>query len=165
MVNGTMMQYFHWYIPNDGTFWRKITEQANYLAELGINAVWLPPAHKGKDGAQSSGYDMYDLYDLGEFNQKGSVRTKFGTAAELKKAVAALKAKKIGVYADIVLNHMGGADETERVKVRKVKEDNRNEFDSDPFEIDAYTKFTFPCTNGEYSESIGIYQYINFAFL
>ena len=84
MVNGTMMQYFHWYIANDGTFWKKVADQAEYLADLGINAVWLPPAHKGKDGAQSSGYDMYDLYDLGEFDQKGSVRTKFGTAAELK---------------------------------------------------------------------------------
>ena len=154
MVNGTMMQYFHWYIANDGTFWKKVADQAEYLADLGINAVWLPPAHKGKDGAQSSGYDMYDLYDLGEFDQKGSVRTKFGTAAELKEAVAKLKSKKIGVYADIVLNHMGGADETERIKVRKVKEENRNEFDSDPFEIDAFTKFTFPGRKGKYSQFI-----------
>jgi alpha-amylase len=154
MINGTMMQYFHWYIPNDGTFWSKVKEEAAFLADLGINAVWLPPAHKGKDGAVSSGYDLYDLYDLGEFDQKGSVRTKFGTVAELKQAVSALHDKGIGVYADIILNHMGGADETERVTVRKVNEDNRNIFESDPFEIDAYTRFTFPGRNGKYSQFI-----------
>src|ERR1700755_3530581 len=117
MINGTMMQYFHWYIPNDGTFWKELKDKSEFLAELGINALWLPPAHKGKDGGNSSGYDVYDLYDLGEFDQKGSVRTKFGTAAEFRDAVKTLKQKGIGVYADIVLNHMGGADETERIWV------------------------------------------------
>jgi alpha-amylase len=154
MINGTMMQFFHWYIANDGTFWKKAKEQAGYLSELGINAVWLPPAHKGKDGPASSGYDMYDLYDLGEFDQKGSVRTKFGTVSELKDAVKSFHDKKIGVYVDIVLNHMGGADETERITVRRVNEENRNEFESGPFEIDAFTKFTFPGRKGKYSQFI-----------
>jgi alpha-amylase len=154
MVNGTMMQYFHWYIPNDGTLWNRLRDQAGYLAQLGINAVWIPPAHKGKDGIASSGYDLYDLYDLGEFNQKGSVKTKFGTAAELKRAVKELHDKGIGVYADIILNHMGGADETEKVWVRKVNEDDRNKFESDPIEIDAFTKFTFPGRNGQYSQFV-----------
>lgn len=148
------MQFFHWYVPTDGTFWNHAKEQAQYLAELGINAVWLPPAHKGKDGAEASGYDMYDLYDLGEFDQKGSVRTKFGTAEEFKAAVVALHDKGIGVYADIVLNHMAGADETERVTVRKVNEDDRTQFESDPFEIDAFTKFTFPGRKGKYSQFV-----------
>jgi alpha-amylase len=151
MINGTMMQYFHWYTPNDGTFWKKVKEQSQYLAELGINAVWLPPAHKGKDGAASSGYDLYDLYDLGEFDQKGSVRTKYGTKAELLEAVKALKEQGIQVYCDIVLNHMGGADETEKIHVIKVNEENRNEFISEPYEIEAYTKFTFPGRKGKYS--------------
>src|SRR6476661_8649401 len=105
MINGTMMQYFHWYIPNDGSFWKSVKEQAGFLADIGINAVWLPPAHKGKDGASSSGYDVYDLYDLGEFDQKGSVPTKFGTIQELKAAIEAFQSKGVGVYSDIVLNH------------------------------------------------------------
>jgi alpha-amylase len=154
MINGTMMQYFHWYIPNDGTFWNKVKQQAGFLAELGINAVWLPPAHKGKDGATSSGYDLYDYYDLGEFNQKGSVRTKFGTAAQLKEAAKELQRNGVSVYADIILNHMGGADETEKIWVRKVNDDNRNQFQSEPFEIDAFTKFTFPGRKGKYSQFI-----------
>ena len=148
------MQYFHWYVPDDGTFWNRVKEQAGFIADLGITAVWLPPAHKGKDGANASGYDVYDFYDLGEFDQKGSVRTKFGTAAELKQAVNELHNKGIGVYADIILNHMGGADEIERVWVRRVNEDNRNQFESDPFEIDTYTKFTFPGRKGKYSQFI-----------
>lgn len=148
------MQYFHWYIPNDGTFWKYVKEQAAYLADLGINAVWLPPAHKGKDGANASGYDVYDLYDLGEFDQQGSVRTKFGTVEELKHAVEELHKNGVGVYADIVLNHMGGADETEQVWVRRVNEEDRNQFVSDPFEIEAFTKFTFPGRKGKYSKFI-----------
>lgn len=35
------------------------------------------------------GYGAYDLYDLGEFNQKGTVRTKYGTKAQLKSAIDA----------------------------------------------------------------------------
>ncbi|MBA4167343.1 MAG: alpha-amylase, partial [Chitinophagaceae bacterium] len=153
-MNGTMMQYFHWYIPSDGTFWKKVKDDAKHLADLGINAVWLPPAHKGKEGGNASGYDVYDIYDLGQFDQKGSVRTKFGTKKELKAAVKSLHDNGIQVYMDIVLNHMGGADEIERIWVRRVNEDDRNEFTSDPFEIDAFTKFTFSGRVGRYSKFI-----------
>ncbi|HLA53795.1 MAG TPA: alpha-amylase [Flavitalea sp.] len=154
MRNGTMIQFFHWYVPTDGTFWKHLKDQANYLSDLGINAAWLPPAHKGKEGANASGYDVYDIYDLGEFDQKGSVRTKFGTKRELKAAIKALHERQIQVYVDIVLNHMGGADEIERIKVVRVNEEDRNEITSEPFEIDAFTKFTFPGRAGKYSKFI-----------
>lgn len=149
-----MMQYFHWYIPNDGSFWKKVKNDAKHLADIGINAVWLPPAHKGKEGANASGYDVYDIYDLGEFDQKNSVRTKYGTKREFKAAIKALHDNGIQVYVDIVFNHMGGADETERIFVRRVDPENRNHFTSDPFEIDAFTKFTFPGRQGKYSKFI-----------
>src|ERR1700761_7382809 len=77
-MNGTMMQFFHWYYPDDGSLWDHAKDKAKELAELGLTALWLPPATKGKDGARSSGYDAYDLFDLGEFHQKGSVRTRYG---------------------------------------------------------------------------------------
>lgn len=154
MINGTMMQYFHWYTPSDGTLWKQLKNDAPHLAELGINAVWIPPVHKGKDGAESSGYDVYDLFDIGEFDQKNSIRTKFGTKKQLKEAVKALKAHGIQVYVDIVMNHMGGADETEKIKVIRVNDDNRNEPVSEPFEIEAFTKFTFPGRQGKYSNFI-----------
>ena len=53
--------------------------------------LWLPPAYKGADGAEDSGYTVYDLYDLGEFDQKGSVRTKYGTKDEYVAAIKELK--------------------------------------------------------------------------
>ncbi len=154
MINGTILQAFHWYLETDGKHWSRLKEMAPGLAEIGITAVWIPPAGKGTTGGYSIGYDVYDIYDLGEFDQKGSVRTKYGTKEELIAAVNALHDAGIKVYVDVVLNHMGGADETEKVMVRRVNPDNRNEFVSDPFEIEAYTKFTFPGRKGKYSQFI-----------
>ena len=56
------------------------------------------------------GYAVYDLYDLGEFDQKGSIRTKYGTRQQYLAAIAELKAAGLRVYADGVLNHRMGAD-------------------------------------------------------
>ena len=78
-VNQTMIQYFHWYTKADASLWQEVAEQAGYLAELGINLAWLPPAYKGSAGHESVGYDAYDLFDLGEFEQKGSVANKNNT--------------------------------------------------------------------------------------
>lgn len=158
MENHTMLQYFEWYYPKDGSLWRKVRDDANGLKEMGIDSIWLPPAHKGMDGTESTGYDSYDLYDLGEFDQKGSVATKYGTKEEYIEAVKTAKEAGLQVYVDIVLNHLGGADDFEPVMVRKVNPENRNEFISEPFEIDAYTKFTYPGRNGKYSEFKWDYQ-------
>ena len=154
MQNGTMIQYFHWYYPNDGSLWNKVIDEAEYLAKLGINAVWLPPAYKGTAGKHTVGYDVYDLYDLGEFDQKGSVRTKYGTKQQYIDAVGALHKHNIQAYADIVVNHMGGGDETEVIKVVKMDPENRNHPISDPYDIEAFTKFTFPVRNGKYSNFV-----------
>lgn len=158
MAPGVLMQYFHWYIPADGSLYKEAAGNAGKLADIGITAVWLPPACKGEGGDHASGYDIYDLFDLGEFDQKNSIRTKFGTKEEFQQAVKILHDHKIHVYADIVLNHKAGADETERIRVRKVNPDNRNEFISEPFDITAYTKFTFPGRNKKYSEFIWDYR-------
>jgi len=158
MINGTMMQYFHWYYPADGSLWKQIKEKAEEIKSMGITALWLPPAYKGKEGGATPGYDTYDLYDLGEFDQKGSVRTKYGTKEEYIEAVNALHEKGIQVIVDIVLNHKGGADEKERIKVFRVDPNNRNVFLGGAFDIDAYTKFTFPGRAGKYSQFIWDYK-------
>ena len=152
MENHTILQYFEWYYPKDGSLWKKVKNDASQLKDMGIDAIWLPPAHKGMEGQSSTGYDSYDLYDLGEFDQKGSVATKYGTKEEFVEAVKSAKNAGIQVYADIVLNHLGGADEKEAVIVRKVNPENRNEFISEPFEIEAYTVFTYPGRSGKYSQ-------------
>ncbi len=154
MRNGTLLQSFHWYIPDDGQLWNQLKRDARKFSELGITACWIPPAGKASAGAVSVGYDVYDIYDLGEFDQKNSVRTKYGTKKELEEAATALHASGVSIYIDAVMNHMGGADETEKVIVRKVDPENRNEFISDPLEIEAFTKFTFPGRKGKYSKFI-----------
>ena len=152
MKDGTMIQYFHWYLPNDGNLWKQIKEDATHLKDLGFSTVWFPPAFKGSSGGYGVGYGIYDLYDLGEFNQKGSVRTKYGTRQEYIDAVDAVHASGMRVMVDIVLNHKAGGDKKEKFKVVKVDANNRNKVISAPFDIEAYTKFTFPGRNKKYSE-------------
>jgi len=95
-TNDVMMQYFHWYSPADGSLWREVAQNAAQLVGLGITSVWLRPACKGVGGASELGYgtyDLFDLFDLGEFDQKGLARTKYGTRAELLAACAAAHAR------------------------------------------------------------------------
>jgi len=154
MTNQTLIQYFHWYYNDEQKLWQKAAAEAKNLQDTGITAVWFPPAYKSTEGDQSTGYDCYDLYDLGEFDQKNSVATKYGTKEEYLQAIDALHEHEIMVVADIVFNHKAGADELEKVPVRRVDADNRAEFTSDVFEIEAWTKFTFPGRKGKYSEFI-----------
>nr|ABC54846.1 alpha-amylase [Bacillus sp. BDL-10] len=141
--NGTLMQYFEWYAPNDGNHWNRLRTDAENLAQKGITSMWIPPAYKGMNQADV-GYGAYDLYDLGEFNQKGTVRTKYGTKAQLQGALASLKSKNINVYGDVVMNHKGGADYTEAVTAVQVNPTNRNVEVSGDYEISAWTGFNFP---------------------
>lgn len=149
-VNGTMMQYFEWDLPNDGKHWKRLKEDAAHLAEMGVTAVWIPPCYKALS-QDDVGYGIYDLYDLGEFDQKGTVRTKYGTKEELLAAIEALHQQNIQVYADVVLNHKAGADETERFPAIQVKEENRHEEIGEVHEVESWTRFTFPGRNGAHS--------------
>jgi alpha-amylase len=158
MQNKTLIQFFEWYCPADGQHWNRFAAEIQNLLSLGITAVWLPPAYKGTRGDQSEGYDVYDLYDLGEFDQKGCIRTKYGTKQEYTQAITAARQAGIEVYIDIVLNHMGGAEETEHIKVKQVDPENRLHFISPEMEIEAYTRFTFPGRNGKYSQFQWNYQ-------
>lgn len=154
MQNQTMMQYFHWYLPDDGLLWKQVKKEAKKLSQMGITSLWLPPATKASAGGMSVGYDVYDLFDLGEFDQKNSIRTKYGTKEEYLQAIKAAHDNNIAVYADTVLNHKAGADELERFNVRKVDSDDRTKVISEVFEIDAWTKFTFPGRKGKYSDFV-----------
>lgn len=157
-MNRTMIQFYHWYTAGDSFLWKHVVDEAGYLKSLGVDFVWLPPMGKGMAGAESVGYDAYDLYDLGEFDQKGSVPTKYGTREELMAACGALRAAGMEVVADVVLNHKGGADATERISVVKVDAADRNRVLSDVFEISAYTKFSFPGRGHVYSDYVWDYR-------
>lgn len=152
-LNGTMMQYFHWYYPSDGSLWNKVRNEARNLADAGVTALWLPPAYKGTGGQWDVGYGVYDMYDLGEFDQKGSVRTKYGTKEEYLAAVDAAHVTGIQIYADMVFNHRGGADQTEWMKAVRVHQNDRNRFVTGEEEwIEVYTEFNFPGRNKTYSD-------------
>lgn len=150
--NGVMFQYFEWYLPADATLWNTVSANAEALQKKGVTSVWLPPAYKGQAGIKDTGYGVYDLYDLGEFDQKGTVPTKYGTKEEYINAVNKLQACGIDVYADIVLNHRMGADETEMIQVVEANGTDRTETISPPKTIEAWTKFTYPGRNGKYSD-------------
>ena len=154
MLKAVMMQYFHWYYPQDGSLWNQLAKEAPRLARIGITTLWLPPAFKAHGGAASVGYDVYDLFDLGEFDQKGSIRTKYGTKAEYLAAIKIASKLGIKIYADIVINHLAGADEAEKILAVKVDSENRNEAISEPYEIEAFTKFNYPGRNKKYSDFI-----------
>lgn len=153
-MNGIMLQTFEWDMPSDGTLWNHIRRHARRWAMLGVTAAWLPPAYKGSAGAMDVGYGVYDLYDLGEFNQKGSVRTKYGTVHEYISAVRHLRLAGIQTLGDVVLNHRLGADETESVRVTPVNPDNRLEAQGSQEDGSVYTRFTFPGRGRRYSPFI-----------
>jgi alpha-amylase len=148
--NHTMMQFFEWYVEPDGAHWNRLKELAPELKKKGIDSIWTPPVTKGQS-VEDTGYGVYDLYDLGEFDQKGTVRTKYGTKQELLDAIAACHEHGIDVYIDIVMNHKAGADEKEVFQVIEVEQENRTNEISEPFEIEGYTKFTFPNRKDKYS--------------
>ena len=158
--NKVMMQYFEWYLPDDGRHWVRLMEDAEHLRQIGVGGVWLPPFCKAT-GTNDTGYGIYDLFDMGEFEQKGSRRTKYGTKEELKAAIDSLHEKGIQVYSDTVLNHKAGADETEVFKIVEVSPDNREQTLSAPYDIEGWTKFTFPGRGGMYSEFQWNFQHFN----
>ena len=49
MENGVMMQYFEWNLPNDGKLWKQLREDASHLHEIGVTAIWIPPAYKADE--------------------------------------------------------------------------------------------------------------------
>ena len=149
--NRIMMQYFEWYLKPEDKLWRKIIREAEKISELGITDIWLPPAFKAAGGKYDTGYGVYDLYDLGEFNQKGSIETKYGTKDEYLEAINELHKYDIKVYADIVLNHKMGADESELVFAREQNAHNRNENAAEFKQIVAWTKYNFLNRNNKYS--------------
>jgi alpha-amylase len=148
--NGTMMQWFHWYSDADGGHWRRLQEQAPALAKAGITTLWLPPACKG--GSQwDVGYGAYDLFDLGEFDQKGTVRTRWGTHDEYLAAVKACQQAGMQVYADVVFNHKMHGDAQEDYPATPYDPADRNRPLGEERTIRSWTHFRFDGRGGRYS--------------
>lgn len=151
MKNGVMMQYFEWNMPNSGQLWQELKRDAAHLHEIGVTSVWIPPAYKAHE-QKDEGYGTYDLYDLGEFDQKETVRTKYGTKQELKEMIDELHKHQISVYLDAVMNHKAAADYTEKFMAREVNPEQREEAETEPYEIEGWTGFDFPGRGNKYSD-------------
>lgn len=147
----TMVQYFEWYYANDGSLYRHLMEDAESLSKLGVDRVWMPPCYKGAGGINDVGYGVYDLYDLGEFDQKGSIRTKYGTKDEYLQCLDVLRKYKIQPISDIVFNHRMGADEKECIRASEMNWNQRTQPLTGEEEIEAWTKYTFPGRHNKYS--------------
>lgn len=110
MGKGVMMQAFYWDVPDGGNWWNTIEGKVQSWSDAGIDAIWLPPASKAQNGPFSMGYDPFDYFDFGQFDQMGSIETRFGSLTELQTLISSAHTAKLNVIADIVINHNSGGD-------------------------------------------------------
>jgi alpha-amylase len=117
-----MLQAFYWNCPQlenqEHNWWQYLNDQMPTIKKAGFTSIWLPPPSKAATDP-SMGYNIYDYFDLGEFNQKGTTKTWFGSKQELIDLVKTAHEYEIDVYADIVINHNSGGDEEEENPIDK----------------------------------------------
>lgn len=94
----TILQFFE-------TSWTEITDRLPEIANSGYTALWLPPPTKGAEGTADVGFATFDRFDLGDKNQRGTIKTRYGSKAELLKMVDEAHRFGIKVYFDTVMNH------------------------------------------------------------
>lgn len=104
------LQGFYWNVVPGGVWWDSLSKIATKIKSAGFSAIYIPPPSKGAGGGFSMGYDIYDHYDFGEFYQKGSTETRFGSKIELQRMSQTFKSLGIDVYVDVVLNHTAGGE-------------------------------------------------------
>ncbi|KAJ7494749.1 glycoside hydrolase family 13 protein [Mycena galericulata] len=149
--NPLMLQFFTWDTKHDEmSWWKHLELEIPKLAAMGFTQLWLPPPNKGEN-QNGRGYDAYDLWDLGEFDQKGTVKTRWGTREELLKACQVAISHGVDIIIDAVLNHKLGADRIERFPAVPVNPQNRLEDEGHMRDIDGWTAFDFKGRGTKYS--------------
>ncbi|MEO6182015.1 MAG: alpha-amylase family glycosyl hydrolase, partial [Verrucomicrobiota bacterium] len=86
--------------------WDELAKKMPEIAEAGYTSLWLPPPSKA-GSVFSVGYDLFDPFDLGDKNQRGTIRTRYGTKEELLRAVETAHRFGLRVYFDNIMNHRG----------------------------------------------------------
>lgn len=109
--SGVMMQAFYWDVEPRGEWWNVLSDKVSGWADAGVNRIWLPVVSKGASGGYSMGYDVSDYFDFGNYNQHGTVKTRFGSKDELVSLISKAHANDLEVIADIVINHNSGGGE------------------------------------------------------
>ncbi|NOX19342.1 MAG: DUF1939 domain-containing protein [Chlorobi bacterium] len=108
--NKILIQGFYWDVLPGGVWYAELENNAAELGAAGFDMIWLPPPSKGAAGASDVGYTPYDYFDLGNYYNKGTVQTLYGSKAELISAVNALHNAGLEVIVDLVLNHRAGGE-------------------------------------------------------
>ena len=126
-----IFQAYYWDVVPLGGWYNVLATQYVDFATAGFSMVWLPPPSKAAGGENSVGYDPFDQYDLGEYNQKGNYRTKYGVKADLTNIIAKLRATNITPICDIVLNHMAGGTNSPTYKTYNYPHGRFNKSSSD----------------------------------
>ncbi|RNL83750.1 alpha-amylase [Sinomicrobium pectinilyticum] len=106
-----MMQAFYWDVEPRFEWWNTLSEKVEDWAATGVDRIWLPVTTKGQSGGYSMGYDPSDYFDFGEFDQHGTIPTRFGTREQLENLIQKAHNNGLEVIADIVLNHNSGGGE------------------------------------------------------
>ncbi|CAE6414982.1 unnamed protein product [Rhizoctonia solani] len=149
--NALMVQFFEWDSTGGNiSWWKHFENEVPRMKELGVTQVWLPPPNKAMR-PKGQGYDAYDLWDLGEFNQKGSIATRWGTKEELIRAIRVAREHGIDVLIDAVLNHKLGADRRERFRAIQVDDKDRRVDIGPAKEIEGWTGYDMIGRGGTYS--------------
>lgn len=73
---------------------RGIISRLDYLADLGIDAVWISPMYCSPQ--DDNGYDISDYQDIDPM---------FGTLADMEELITEAKKRNIRIIMDLVLNH------------------------------------------------------------
>ncbi|KAK5128787.1 hypothetical protein LTR85_000120 [Meristemomyces frigidus] len=151
--NKTLFQTFEWHTqsqpppPNEthsrNSHYARLTRVLPQLSSLGVTNLWLPPGCKAND-PQGNGYDCYDLWDLGEFDQKWTRSTKWGSRDELGDLMQAAKREGVECIWDAVLNHKTAGDATDEAWAVEVDGEDRRIEISSPRKIEAWLKYEFP---------------------
>ena len=71
-----------------------ITQRLDYLAFLGIDALWLSPVYESPN--DDNGYDISDYQKIG---------AEFGTMTDMDQLIAEAKKREIRIIMDLVVNH------------------------------------------------------------
>ena len=71
-----------------------ITQKLDYLAELGVGAIWLTPVYRSP--MKDNGYDVADYYDIDP---------SFGTMADMDRLIGEAAKRGIRIVMDLVMNH------------------------------------------------------------
>ena len=113
-INPLILQGFEWYTssPHHDSQYSRLRRLLPTFSHLGVTSLWLPPGCKANN-PKGNGYDIYDIWDLGEFEQKASRGTKWGSREELDNLIKDAKALEIDLLWDAVINHKTGGDATE----------------------------------------------------